>query len=40
MNRRVFLRAAIVSGVTYQIPFAALTEEKTNGLKVAKVSRG
>jgi quercetin dioxygenase-like cupin family protein len=40
MDRRVLLRAALVSGVTCQIPFPAWTEEKTTGLKTTKVLSG
>lgn len=40
MNRRVFLRTAAVSAAACQIPFPALTEEKTAGLKIAKVPSG
>lgn len=40
MNRRNLLRAAAVSGILGRIPFPAWTEERTTGLKVAKVSSG
>ena len=40
MNRRVLLRAAVVSGVAAYISFPAWTEDKTTDLKVAKVPSG
>lgn len=40
MNRRTLLRAAVVSGVSLQIPLAAWTEDRTTGLKAGKVPDG